>query len=100
MIESKLRELMIALKGGVVTLDYPLGPAPPLPERFRGKVELDLERCIGCGGGANVCPARLIVLHDVESHWRRLDIFRERCTYCARCEEVCQEGAANESGID
>ena len=93
MIESKLRELMIALKGGVVTLDYPLGPAPPLPERFRGKVELDLDRCVGCGGCANVCPSRLIVLTDREASWRRVDIFRERCTYCARCEEVCQEKA-------
>ena len=93
MIESKLRELLIALKGGVVTLDYPLGPAPPVPERFRGKVEVDVDRCIGCGGCAQVCPARLIVLHDLGKDWRSIDIFRERCTYCARCEEVCQEGA-------
>ena len=93
MILSKLRELKIAFQAGVVTLDYPLGPAPPLPARFRGRVELDLDRCIGCGGCAHVCPARLIILHDPEPRWRRLEIFRERCTYCARCEEVCQEKA-------
>jgi hydrogenase-4 component H len=93
MIESKLRELMIALKGGIVTMDYPLGPAPPVPERFRGKLELEITRCIGCGGCAAVCPARLIVPRDPSPMWRKIDIYRERCTYCGRCEDVCQEGA-------
>lgn len=93
MITSKLRELMIAVKSGVVTLDYPLAPAPPVPDRFRGRVELELDRCVGCGGCAFVCPARLIVIRDLAQDWRSLDIFRERCTYCGRCEDVCQEQA-------
>lgn len=93
MIESKFRELVIALKGGVVTMDYPLGPTPPVPERFRGRVEFDLGRCIGCGGCAYVCPARMIVPHDAGPLWRTIDVYRERCTYCGRCEEVCQEEA-------
>ena len=93
MVSSKLKEVLIAIRGGKVTLDYPLAPAPPVPEGFRGKVEFKLDRCIGCGGCANVCPARCIVLKDLSQTRRELVIFRERCTFCGRCQEVCPERA-------
>jgi len=94
MIRGKWKELMLCLRSGVVTAPYPLGPQPvPLPETFRGKVEVDPERCIGCGGCANVCPARVFVLRDIAQDWRVLEIQRERCTYCGRCREVCPENA-------
>jgi hydrogenase-4 component H len=98
MIGSKLKELMIALRGGaprplVVTLPYPLGPGAEVPEGFRGKVEVDVSKCVGCGGCANVCPSRCILIEDTSQLWRKMTIMRERCTYCARCQEVCQEKA-------
>lgn len=100
MIGSKLREVLVAIRGGaprplVVTLPYPLGPGAEVPEGFRGKVEIDIDKCVGCGGCANVCPARCIIIRDTSQHWRQIEILRERCTYCARCEEVCQEKAAH-----
>ena len=61
-------------------------------EGFRGKIEVDIEKCIGCGGCANVCPARLIVITDTETT-RIMEYILNRCTYCGRCAEVCPEDA-------
>lgn len=92
MLVSKLREAVICLKAGRVTLPYPFAPHDPAPG-FRGKITVDPDKCFGCGGCANVCPARVIELRDTNQYTRVLEIFWRRCTYCGRCEEVCPEKA-------
>lgn len=92
MLLSKLREALICFKAGRVTLRYPFAPHDPAPG-FRGKITVDPDLCFGCGGCAQVCPAGVIVLHDVDQLTRELDLYWSRCTYCGRCEEVCPEGA-------
>lgn len=92
MLLSKLREALICLKAGRVTLPYPFKPHDPAPG-FRGKITVDVDKCFGCGGCANVCPARAIVVTDTSQHTRVLEFHWSRCTYCARCEEVCPEKA-------
>jgi len=89
---SKLREAAICLKAGRVTLGYPLAPLAP-PEGLRGKIAVDGDLCIGCGGCANVCPASVIEITDVDQHTRVLEFMWRRCTYCARCADVCPEAA-------
>jgi len=92
MIVSKLKEALICLKAGRVTLPYPFAPREP-EEGFHGRVAVDAEKCIGCGGCAEVCPPRCIELTDPSRGKRILRFFLERCTYCARCAEVCPEKA-------
>ena len=93
MFKSKLKEAIICFKAGRVTMPFPLGPElQPPGDWFRGKIEVDVEKCIGCGGCANVCPARLIELSDSEAT-RIIEYFLKRCTYCGRCAEVCPEDA-------
>lgn len=92
MLTSKLREALICLKAGRVTLPYPFAPHDPEPG-FRGKVTIDADLCFGCGGCANVCEAGVILLTDTGQHTRVLEFFWRRCTYCGRCQEVCPEGA-------
>jgi len=92
MIVSKLKEALICFKAGRVTLPYPFAPREP-EEGFRGRVEVDAEKCVGCGGCAEVCPPRCIEVTDVSPEKRRLEFFLERCTYCERCAEVCPEQA-------
>jgi len=91
MLVSKLKEAMICLKNLRVTLPYPFQPAPPA-EGFRGRLELDMGKCIGCGACIHACPARLIRMTDQVSR-RTIEFALGRCTYCARCEEVCPEKA-------
>jgi len=93
MLLSKLKEALICLKAGRVTLPYPFKPAPPVAPRFRGKLEIDIKKCIGCAGCANVCTPRAIQVIDENKEKRIIEFFLERCTYCARCEEVCPEKA-------
>ena len=92
MILSKLKEAIICLGAGRVTLPYPFAPRPPAAG-FRGLLSVDPERCTGCGGCANVCTPRAIVVTDPLQEKRVIEFFLERCTYCARCAEVCQEKA-------
>ncbi len=87
-IWSKIKEAIIALTPGRVTLPYPFAPHDP-EEGFRGLPHVDANKCIGCGGCANCCPARCIRVIDQDQSTRVLVFLHERCTYCGRCEEVC-----------
>lgn len=87
MLVSKLKEALICFKNLRVTLPYPFQPAPP-PPGFRGRVEIDIDKCIGCGACAVACPPRLIEIRDMDGK-RILEFRMGRCTYCARCAEVC-----------
>ena len=72
-------------------MPYPFQPAPPA-EGFRGRVQVDIDKCIGCGACASVCPPRLIIMTDHDGK-RTLEFQLGKCTYCARCAEVCPEQA-------
>ena len=89
---SKLKEALICLKAGRVTLPYPM-QARPVPPNFRGRPIFDAAKCIGCAGCANNCPAREILVFDVCQEIRILKYLGRRCTYCGRCAEVCPEKA-------
>ena len=80
-------------EGGAGHAPLPVRAARPGAEGFRGKITLDPDLCFGCGGCANVCPARVIEVRDTSQHTRVLEFYWRRCTYCGRCEEVCPEGA-------
>ncbi|NLO06235.1 MAG: 4Fe-4S binding protein [candidate division WS1 bacterium] len=89
---SKLKQAILALKPGRVTLGYPFTPREP-EEGFRGLPRVDVNRCIGCGGCAEVCPARCIRVVDTDQTTRVLCFLHERCTFCGRCAEVCPVNA-------
>ena len=91
-ILSKLKETLVCLKAGRVTLPYP-AQAQPVPENFRGRPIFDAVKCIGCAGCANNCPAREILVFDVCQEIRILQYLGRRCTYCGRCADVCPEKA-------
>jgi hydrogenase-4 component H len=91
-VSSKLKETLVCLRAGRVTLPYPV-QARPVPEKFRGRPIFDATKCTGCAGCANNCPAREILVFDICQEIRVLEYAGRRCTYCGRCADVCPEKA-------
>ena len=89
---SKIKETLLGLKAGRVTLTYPLNPRP-VPQRFRGRPVFDPDKFVGCAGCANNCPAREILISDTCQEIRVVRYIGRRCAYCGRCAELCPEKA-------
>ena len=66
----------------------PLPLSVPTPKQFRGPVEMDANRCIGCGMCSYVCVTNAITASDqgAEYNWAYEP---GRCTFCGRCLERC-----------
>jgi Ni,Fe-hydrogenase III small subunit/formate hydrogenlyase subunit 6/NADH:ubiquinone oxidoreductase subunit I len=82
-----LKELAARIKQGYRTMPYPEGK-PILPDRFRGKPELDPSACPSeCRKCAAACPTGAIAC---EEGGPTLDM--GRCLFCADCASACPEG--------
>jgi len=58
------------------------------PEDFRGKHEIDSEKCIGCGACAQVCSSDAISVSD-EGGKRIIKVDYGHCSFCAFCQDEC-----------
>ena len=68
-----------------------------LPLRFRGKLDVDPEKCTGCQVCAMVCPASVITMIDLGTRKvgdRELPVKRPlfdlaTCIFCGECVDNC-----------
>ena len=83
-----LKLLMERMRQGHRTIPYPDGPAPQMPDRFRGRPTMDVAKCPdGCQGCAAACPTQAVRLAD------RVSIDLGRCLFCTDCMTACPEQA-------
>jgi NAD-dependent dihydropyrimidine dehydrogenase PreA subunit len=52
-------------------------------------VEVNAEKCVGCGECVDVCPVEVYELQDEKS----VPVNADECLGCESCIEVCEEGA-------
>lgn len=84
-----IRTLLARAHQGHRTTRWPDGPAPQLPDRFRGLPTVDASRCpAGCRDCAEVCPTEAIALGE-----KGPSIDLGRCLFCPDCERACPEKA-------
>jgi NAD-dependent dihydropyrimidine dehydrogenase PreA subunit len=60
------------------------------------KIEVDQEKCIGCGECVDVCPVDVYEMQDEKS----VPINIEECIGCESCIEVCEQEAITVTEVD
>jgi hydrogenase-4 component H len=88
MLAAKWRQIHIGLGHPRDTVGYPLTPLAPAPA-YRGRVVVDTDLCVGCGGCAVVCPTRCVMITDRSREERVIRRHLDRCIVCGRCQEAC-----------
>ncbi len=77
------------------TIKHPFVRLKPT-ERYRGRVVLKVERCIGCKSCVNICPNK--VLEMVEFNGKKVPQYDAgRCCLCNLCVEICPVSALSMS---
>jgi formate hydrogenlyase subunit 6/NADH:ubiquinone oxidoreductase subunit I len=69
-----------------------------MPERFRGRLRFDAERCIGCRLCMRDCPTAAIDIRKVGDKKFEAEIDFGRCIYCAQCVDSCPKNAIEATG--
>jgi ferredoxin len=61
---------------------------PPVetPPGFRGKIQYEKEKCIGCQLCIKICPSGTIEFKPKE---KKVRFYLARCTFCSQCNDVC-----------
>jgi formate hydrogenlyase subunit 6/NADH:ubiquinone oxidoreductase subunit I len=80
------------LRNGPSTVSFPFGPLE-LPKSFRGRVEIDADKCRGCSLCVRDCPAFALELRRESRDVFQLIYYPDRCAYCGQCELSCNFGA-------
>ncbi len=84
-----LKVLAQNLRKGPSTDPFPLGETFT-PERFRGKVTLDADRCMGCGICRHVCaPGAINITVRSDQSGYDLSVWHNSCCLCAQCRHFC-----------
>lgn len=89
------KELLKHLVKKPATIIYPFEKCEPM-SGFRGKVEIDTIKCIGCGICVHDCPSFALEIIGkgltCDMKW-----YPGRCVYCGQCVESCPRNAIEQT---
>lgn len=86
-----VKVIPLATKVGTVTIKYPYDK-PLVTDSFRGAIEVEAEKCVGCGACTRICPPKALSLIS-EGSTLILRYFVGRCIFCGMCADTCPEKA-------
>ncbi len=89
--QTTVTDLIKKVQDGQVKINSPV----EIPEKFRGKIVYDREKCIGCRLCIRVCPSRAIEFLPED---KKIKIRIDRCIFCAQCNDVCPVDCLSMSG--
>ena len=74
----------------------------PTPDRLRGMLKWDPEKCTGCCLCAKDCPADALELITLDKKSKQfvLRYHADRCIYCAQCVQNCRFNCLEMSSDD
>ena len=64
-----------------------------MPEKFRGKLNFDPKKCIGCKLCMRDCPTNAITITKTVDNKFEAAFDLAKCIYCAQCVDVCPKKA-------
>ena len=90
-IGTMLTDVINSFISKPVTQKYPF-ERTEAPEKLRGKLFWDHERCSGCGLCSKDCPANALEIITTDRvNKRHVMIYHlDKCTYCAQCVVNCR----------
>ncbi|MEM1569756.1 MAG: 4Fe-4S binding protein [Candidatus Bathyarchaeia archaeon] len=90
-----LKETFKSLFRKPVTVQYLTKPGEmvPVPERYRGKIIYDKDKCIGCLLCIRTCPSGAITVAEEGKVSFNID----RCIFCGQCGDTCPRKAVKVS---
>ena len=96
-----LRDVVRAIFQRPTTRLYPFARREP-PERLRGRLYWDPEKCTGCCLCTRECPADAIELITVDRTSKQfvLRYHEDRCAFCEQCVRNCRFGCLEMSSED
>jgi formate hydrogenlyase subunit 6/NADH:ubiquinone oxidoreductase subunit I len=88
---TMLKDVLRSLVQPPATELYPF-VKKPAPERLRGQLRWNPEKCTGCCLCIKDCPSEAIELVTLDKKARRfvMRYHEDRCTYCAQCVQNCR----------
>ncbi|MBN2395337.1 MAG: 4Fe-4S binding protein [Candidatus Atribacteria bacterium] len=79
---TTVTDLIKKVQKGEAKINSPVA----IPEKFRGKIIYEREKCIGCRLCIKVCPSRAIEFIPEE---KKIKIRIDRCIFCSQCNDIC-----------
>ncbi len=100
-IGAMLGEIVPSLFKKPATDLYPF-ERNPAPERLRGRLVWDADKCVGCNMCMKDCPTDAIKIYTLDKKAKRfvMRYYTDRCIFCSQCVQNCRFDALQMSNTD